>query len=80
MTVKEKSVLEVWWYRLRSLNNDTGRWVTAGELARECGYSRNTAKHWLDKLIKSKAAESAKKIHFNKSKMTVYRITNGENL
>lgn len=80
MTLKEKSTLEVWWYWLRSCNNETGRWVTAGELARSVGKSRNTAEKYLKKLIKAKAAESAKKIHFNKNRMTVYRITDGGNL
>lgn len=80
MTQRDKTKLEMWWYALRAANNETGRWVTAGELASRIGYSRNTAKLWLSKLIKSNAAESAKKLHFNKNKMTVYRITEGANL
>src|SRR3972149_5115476 len=56
MSNKDRHVLDFWWRKLCDLNNEKGAGVTAGELARSVGQSRNTAEKYLKRLKKENGA------------------------
>lgn len=50
MSTKEYHILNFWYAKLVELENQLGRAVSGGELARYVGQSGNTAKRYLKKL------------------------------
>lgn len=50
MSTKEAHVLAFWRAKLRELERERGRPVTAGELARHVGQARSTAARYLKRL------------------------------
>jgi response regulator of citrate/malate metabolism len=72
MTTKDRHVLDFWWRKLFDCAAAKGEGVTAGELAEYVGQSRTTAKRYLIRLVKEKAAMAGKSRHWNKANMTVY--------
>lgn len=58
MSTKERKVLDFYWSALRDLNAQCGRYVSVGELARDMGVARNTAKKYLQQMEKHGAVKS----------------------
>jgi len=64
--------LNLWWTLLCRACEDKDGYVSAGELARYAGTSRNTAQKHVKMLVKEKAARSTQERHNAKVKKTVY--------
>lgn len=77
MTVKERNMLDFYWKQLYDTVREYQRGVTIGELAKEVGVSRSTAKKYIDTLIKNKAVYAEKFMHWNKQKCTRYSPAGG---
>lgn len=77
MTQKEIHSLNFWWTRLVECCAEKGRAVSAGELAKCAGTSRNTADKWLKELIRSKVAERQRVRYNTRFKKAVYTAVTG---
>lgn len=58
MTVKKKFALDFAWKQLQACCEEHGRMVTAGELAKCMGVTRNTAHNRLREMLEEGAIES----------------------
>lgn len=72
MTTIEREKLR-WAWETLGQNQSPDRWgMSAGEVGRIMGISRNTAKNWLDKLIETKDVSSTEVLGRNGQKMILY--------
>lgn len=78
MTIKEAHSIYYWSRQLKKLNVETGRAVTAGELARAVGQSTNTAKKWLNRAVGARMAVSMEWTFPNGTKGMIYAVKMGE--
>ena len=74
MSTKQMHTLNYWWSMLESTTAREGGSVSAGQVAKEAGTARNTAKKWLEELVKNGAAVSDKIIGRNHSEKVVYYV------
>lgn len=72
MTQKQIININWTWAELNQLCKYIGGAVTAGELAKAMGISRNTAKKYLQQLITNGGAASQEVDGLNKQKWTIY--------
>jgi len=71
MSTKDAHVLNHWYRMLLLAAEKHGLDASAGEVAKEAGTARSTARRWLDKLVENDAAECYK--HIGKNGLPVYR-------
>ena len=74
MTKKDKHILTFWYNQLFDLQTEEGRPVTAGELGRSVGQSRNTAARYLNRLSGENVVERVERQFPNKSVGCVYFV------
>lgn len=72
MTVKMAHTLNYWWDKLYQCVREYQRDVTAGELARYAGVSRNTAQKYLKHLKKHGTATETRVRHNRAQKKSVF--------
>ena len=72
MTVKTMHTLNYWWDKLRTLVDEVGRDVSAGELAAFTGVSRNTAHKYLMHLKKHGVVCETRVRHNARMKKSVF--------
>ncbi len=72
MSTKTAHTLNHWWRMLRDACHSHNGDVTAGQVARFTGVSRNTAKKWCDRLIFEGVASLHGYKHSNGLSVTTY--------
>lgn len=72
MSTKDMRALNHWWHMLAELREETGRAVSAGEVAKHAGTARNTAKRWLEKMVAAGGARSYREYAKNGTLKTCY--------
>lgn len=65
MSTKEAHGMNHWYHMLTVAETKEGGAVTAGQVAKEAGTARSTARRWLEKLVLADAAMSNKYIGRN---------------
>lgn len=79
MTTKDKHVMGFWKDKLIELNKEKGGYVSAGEIARYVGQSRNTAKRYMQKLMANKDVVWTFVASRSGSVATVYHVAESDN-
>lgn len=72
MSTKKRHLYDKAWHELRTLCEDCGAYVSAGQFARHFGIARSTAKRWLDEMLSEGAIVSIKTIANNGIETTCY--------
>ncbi len=79
MSTKQYRILRAWYDALSDCCNQKGAWVSAGEVAKKMGESRNTSKKYLSQLVNGRSAVAHKVIHVNGMEATLYAPIEGDN-
>jgi len=74
MTTKDKHVLTFWYNLLADEQNEKGRGVSAGEVARRAGMNVGTSKKYLNRLVGEGVATKHAVVFTNKTDGYIYEV------